>query len=330
MWKKSVVFNNCELRFQHCFNRYLKHYFYLMKDKLLNWSLLLLLAMIWGSSFILMKKGMYNDLGKPVFSSVQVGALRMLIAGSVMLPFGIAYLLKLKSIKDLLFLSIVGFCGNFFPAFLFTYAETGISSGLAGILNSCTPLFTVILGTLVFRMRFSMVQLAGVFIGSLGVFILLSNSLEGQTKATWLHPTAVVVATLFYAMSLNTIKHKLQHFRSIQITASAFSTVWLPALVIFFLTNTPRTITSHPDAYTSLVSICILSIIGTAAAVFVFNILISRSTAVFASSVTYLIPVVAIIIGTFFNEHFHWTQPFALLVILAGIFWANRPSREQK
>lgn len=115
-----MVFNNCELRFQHWFNRYLKHYFYHMKDKLLNWSLLLLLAVIWGSSFILMKKGMYNDLGKPVFSSVQVGALRMLIAGSVMLPFGIRYLLKLKSINDLLFLSIVGFCGNFFSC-IFIY-----------------------------------------------------------------------------------------------------------------------------------------------------------------------------------------------------------------
>ena len=301
-----------------------------MKDRLLNWSLLLLLAMIWGSSFILMKKGMYNDLGKPVFSSVQVGALRMLIAGSVMLPFGIAYLLKLKSIKDLLFLSIVGFCGNFFPAFLFTYAETGISSGLAGILNSCTPLFTVILGTLVFRMRFSMVQLAGVFIGSLGVFILLSNSLEGQAKASWLHPTAVVVATFFYAISLNTIKYKLQHLSSIRITASAFGTVWLPALLVFLNSGTLKTIASHPDAPTSLISIFILSVVGTAAAVLVFNILLSRSTAVFASSVTYLIPVVAIIIGTFFNEHFYWTQPIALLIILIGIFWANRPAKDQK
>jgi len=301
-----------------------------MKDKLLNWSLLLLLAMIWGSSFILMKKGMYNELDMPVFSSVQVGAMRMLIAGSLMLPLGIFYLLKMNSWKDFLFLSVVGYCGNFFPAFLFTYAETGISSGLAGILNSCTPLFTVILGTLVFKMRFSMVQLAGVFIGSLGVFILLSNSLQGQSKAIWLHPTAVVAATLLYALSLNTIKHKLQHFKSIQITASAFSTVWLPALIVFFLTDTPTTINSHPDAFTSLTSIGILSIIGTAAAVFVFNILISRSTAVFASSVTYLIPVVAILIGSFYGEHFHWTQPIALLIILVGIFWANRTARDQK
>jgi len=175
-----------------------------------------------------------------------------------------------------------------------------------------------------------MVQLAGVFIGSLGVFILLSNSLQGQSKAIWLHPTAVVAATLLYALSLNTIKHKLQHFKSIQITASAFSTVWLPALIVFFLTDTPTTINSHPDAFTSLTSIGILSIIGTAAAVFVFNILISRSTAVFASSVTYLIPVVAILIGSFYGEHFHWTQPIALLIILVGIFWANRTARDQK
>lgn len=301
-----------------------------MKDRVVNWSLLVLLAMIWGSSFILMKKGMYNAFDEPVFTSVQVGALRMLIAGSVLLPFGIKYLLRLKSIKDLIFLSAVGFCGNFFPAFLFTYAETGISSGLAGILNSCTPLFTVIFGTLIFRMRFSMMQLAGVFVGSFGVFVLLSNSLEGQANATWLHPTAVVVATFFYAISLNTIKHKLQHLRSIHITASAFSIVWLPALIIFLSSDAIKTIDTHPDAMNSLTSIFILSIAGTASAVFVFNILISRSTAVFASSVTYLIPVVALIIGSFYGEHFHWTQPFALMIILFGIFWTNRPNSDQK
>lgn len=308
----------------------IKHYFYSMKDKLINWSLLLLLAIIWGSSFILMKKGMYNDFNEPVFSSVQVGALRMLIAGSVLLPFGINYLFKFTSSKDLIYLSAVGFCGNFFPAFLFTYAETGISSGLAGILNSCTPLFTVIFGTLLFRMRFSMMQLVGVFIGSLGVVILLSNSLEGQAKANWIHPASVVVATFFYSVSLNTIKHKLQHLKSIQITASAFSLVWLPALVVFLFSGTIHTMTTHPDASNSLISIFILSIIGTASAVFVFNILISRSTAVFASSVTYLIPVVAIVIGSFFGEQFHWTQPIALMIILVGIFWANRTASVQK
>jgi drug/metabolite transporter (DMT)-like permease len=297
-----------------------------MKDKITNWSLLLLLSVIWGSSFILMKLGMYNSSDEPVFSSVQVGALRMLIAGSVLLPFGIKYLLKLKSFKDLIFLSTVGFCGNFFPAFLFTYAETGISSGLAGILNSCTPLFTVIFGAVVFRMRFSFMQLTGVFFGCLGVFILLSHSLEGQARATWLHPTAVIVASFCYAVSLNTIKHRLQHLKSIEITATAFSVVWLPALIVYFDTDTFRTITTHPDVTNSLISIFILSIVGTASAVFVFNILISRSTAVFASSVTYLIPVVALIIGSFFGEHFHWTQPIALAVILLGIFWANRPS----
>jgi drug/metabolite transporter (DMT)-like permease len=300
-----------------------------MKDRLANWSLLLLLSVIWGSSFILMKKGMYNALDMPVFSSIQVGAIRMLIAGSLMLPLGIIHLLKVKSRKDLFFLSVVGLCGNFFPAFLFTYAETGISSGLAGILNSSTPLFTVVLGTLIFRMRFSAVQLSGVLIGSLGVFILLSKSIEGQSNATWLHPTAVVMATFFYAISLNTIKHKLQHLRSIQITASALSMVWLPALIVFFLFETPITISSHPDAYNSLLSIGILSIIGTVAAVLIFNVLIRRSTAIFASSVTYLIPAVAIIIGSIFGEQFHWTQPIALLIILVGIFRANTPVREQ-
>lgn len=295
-----------------------------MKDRVVNWTLLVLLSAIWGSSFILMKKGMFNSAGASVFSSTQVGALRMLIAGSLMLPLGLPFLLKKAKTKDFISLSIVGFSGNFFPAFLFTYAETGINSGLAGILNSCTPLFTILLGTLIFRMHFSISQLAGVFIGSLGVFLLLSNSLQGSSKATWLHPLAVVLATLFYALSLSTIKYRLQHLSSLQITASAFSIIWLPALIAFISSNTLSTMIYHPDAQASLLSIGILSVIGTVMAVFVFNILISRSTVLFASSVTYLIPVVAILIGTISGETLHWTQPLALLIILSGIFWANK------
>ena len=132
-----------------------------MSKELKGWLLLLLLACIWGSSFILMKKGMFANDGSPIFSDTQVGSLRMLIASLVLLPFGLKHLKHIKNFKQLLSLSIVGFFGNFFPAFLFTYSETGISSGFAGMLNSFTPIFTVLIGYFIYKERLSRNQWLG-------------------------------------------------------------------------------------------------------------------------------------------------------------------------
>ena len=131
-----------------------------MSNSTKSWMLLLTLACIWGSSFILMKKGMFTADGGELFSAPQVGALRMLIASSVLLPFSIRAIRKIQNKKDLLFFSIVGFSGNFFPAFLFTYAETGISSGFAGMLNSFTPIFTIIIGYVIYKQRITSFQVA--------------------------------------------------------------------------------------------------------------------------------------------------------------------------
>ena len=125
-----------------------------MSKDLKNWFLLLLLACIWGSSFILMKKGMYTDSGEVVYTDMQVGSLRMFLAGIALIPFGIINLRKIKNSKQFISLAAVGFAGNFFPAFLFTYAETGISSGFAGMLNSCTPIFTILLGSIFYNSKF--------------------------------------------------------------------------------------------------------------------------------------------------------------------------------
>jgi len=140
-----------------------------MSKELKNWFLLLLLACIWGSSFILMKKGMQTSDGSPVFSDTQVGALRMALASLVLLPLGLRFLGKIRNYKQFFSLTIVGLSGNFFPAFLFTYAESGISSGLAGMLNSFTPIFTIIIGMSFFKVKLSLIQLFGVLIGTASV-----------------------------------------------------------------------------------------------------------------------------------------------------------------
>jgi drug/metabolite transporter (DMT)-like permease len=298
-----------------------------MTKELKGWLLLLLLAGIWGSSFILMKRGMHTNEGESIFTDAQVGALRMTIAGLVLLPYSILHFRKIKSLKQLIFLAIVGFFGNFFPAFLFTYAETGISSGFTGMLNSFTPIFTVIIGFAVFKVKLSTFQIIGVAIGTIGIYLLMDAGKTISLNGSWLHIFAVVIATLCYAVSLNTIKHTLQNFSSVEITSLAFMLVLPTALLALFQFGTIDTIQNNPHAMEGLGYIAILSIFGTALAVILFNRIISVTSALFASSVTYFIPIVAVLIGYYFNEFISWTQVLAMGIILIGVFFVNFASQ---
>ncbi len=294
-----------------------------MTKNLKSWILLLLLACIWGSSFILMKKGMFAADGSKIFSALQVGNLRMLIASGILLPLSIYNLRKIKNIKQFLFLGIVGFCGNFFPAFLFPYAEITVSSGFAGMLNSFTPIFTLILGFLLFSQNLKKHQVLGTIIGTMGACFLIlagkNSSLEGNLS----HIFAIIIATFLYGLSLNTIKHKLQNFSASEITSLGFLIVFLPSLVGFFYFDTFKIFNQNKEAMNGFYYISILAIVGTALAVFLFNGIIRVSSALFASGVTYFIPIVAILIGLYFGESISNWQILAMLIILSGLVLAN-------
>ena len=295
-----------------------------MKSNLKSWLLLALLACIWGSSFILMKKGMYNEQHRQIFSSLQVGAMRMLLAGLVLLPFTVQMLRQLTYRKDLFYFAIVGVCGNFIPAFLFTYAETQISSGLAGIMNSFTPIFTLLVGYLFFSNKITRYQLIGTMIGFCGITILVLNSGGVQTNAKELLPSlAIVLATFLYGVSLNTIKFKLGAYKPIHVAAGGFGMVFIPSIIGFFTFDTLDVFKHHPDAWSGFIAIAILAIVGTAFAVFLFNGIIQSSSALFASSVTYLIPIVAVIIGTYFHERITSTQVISMFIVISGVILAN-------
>ncbi|MCE2682148.1 MAG: DMT family transporter [Cryomorphaceae bacterium] len=294
-----------------------------MTKEIRSWILLLLLACIWGSSFILMKKGMFTSSGSQIFTSAQVGSLRMLLASLVLLPFAIPHIRKITSFKRFLSLATVGFCGNFIPAFLFTYAETGLSSGLAGMLNSTTPIFTILIGFIIFNVRISTLQIIGISIGTVGVVLLMLAGKQLSLTGTWYHILAIVLATLMYAISLNTIKHMLYDMRSVEITSLAFFIVFIPALISSFYFGAFDTLNKNEHAWDGLSFILILSVVGTALAVFVFNYVISYSSALFASTVTYFIPIVAVLIGVSFGEMIGWTEIGAMAIVLGGVFTAN-------
>jgi len=295
-----------------------------MKSNLKSWLLLVLLACIWGSSFILMKKGMFNEQHEAIFSSTQVGAMRMLIAGLVLLPFSVQVLRQLKDRKDLLYFSIVGVCGNFIPAFLFTYAETHISSGLAGIMNSFTPIFTLLVGFLFFANKITRFQVMGTIIGFGGITVLVFTGGDVSADSKELLPSlAIVLATLLYGISLNTIKFKLAAYKPIHVAAGGFGLVFIPSIIGFFAFDTLNVFSHNRDAMNGFVAIAILAVVGTAFAVFLFNGIIQSSSALFASSVTYLIPIVAVIIGTYFQESITKTQVFSMFIVIFGVLLAN-------
>ena len=290
-----------------------------MIKELKSWGLLLLLAVIWGSSFILMKKGMFNENGDAIFSAPQVANLRILIASLVLLPFAIRSMRKLMVRKDFTVLLVVGLSGNLLPAFLFTYAQTGISSGLSGMLNSFTPVFTLIIGTLIFRVKVSNAQIIGSFIGLIGIVLLILLGKNSTISGDFKPILAVICATFLYGLSLNLIKHKLSAFKPIEITSLSFTTLLIPSIIGFFYFDTPETIMHNHDASHALIFITILAVIGTAMAVFLFNGIIKISSALFASSVTYFIPIVAVIIGFLMKEKITSNQIMAMIIVLLGI-----------
>ncbi|MGM0480080.1 MAG: DMT family transporter [Bacteroidota bacterium] len=295
-----------------------------MKEELKNWGMLLLLAVVWGSSFILMKRGMIDKATQDaIFDNNQVATLRMLLAAGVFLPIGLRHIRIVKNRSMFLNLAGVAFLGNFLPAFLFTFAETGISSGYAGMLNSCTPIFTLLIGTWLFRQPLIKLQIMGVLIGTVGIVGLVNGVSVVDTSGRWFHVFAVVCATICYASSVNIIRHNLGHLKPIQVTSVAFSFSFLPALVLFFIFRVPSTVIANEHAATALIYISFLAVIGTALAVLLFNHLINRSSALFASSVTYFIPVVAVIIGYFDGEIISGMQVISMFVILSGVFLAN-------
>ncbi len=287
------------------------------------WFLLLLLSLIWGSSFILMKKGMYGPTGEIVFNSNQVATLRILLASLALLPFGYRAIKRIQIKKDMLYFLIVSICGNMLPAFLFTFAETGISSGFAGMLNSTTPIFTIFIGFGFFKIKMTWTQIVGSIIGSVGVVLLLFYGKSVSLQGDWEHIIAVVLATLCYATSLSTIRYKLSHYKSIDIAAIAFILLIIPSIIIFFLERTWIVFESNNMVWDNFIAICILGLIGTAFALFLFNNIIKNTSALFASSVTYFIPIVAVIIGFFFGERLSSYQILSMLIVLLGVFIAN-------
>ena len=289
-----------------------------MNNKALSWIILIALSLVWGSSFILMKQGLI------AFTSDEVAGLRITIASIFMLPF-LAKHYKLDLKKNLKGLLLMGVFGNLIPAFLFTKAETQISSSLTGMLNALTPMFTIIIGMIAFNHKISKNQILGVLIGFIGAIALVAlGDFENDQSKNILYCLLVAAATLCYAISVNGIKAYLGHVNSLTATVWSFTIIGpLAAIYLFGFTDVIHHATQHPEGLKSLGYITILAVFGSALSVVVFNVLIKLSGSVFALSCTYLIPIVAIGWGLFDGEIINLFQVLAVIVIIAGIWLIN-------
>jgi len=298
-----------------------------MQKNFTDWILLFILSLTWGASFIFMKKGMIH------LSSVQVGSLRLIFAFLFFLPFlffsGIQGIWKYR--KGLIWM---GMFGNFIPAFLFTKAETFISSSLTGILNSTTPLFAWLAGYFVFKKRnISFLKVfPGFLLGSLGVFLLFVPDLleensfsQGGFQRTLAGTILVLSATACYGLSVQGIYRYLSGIRSADASAWCMTLLFPPALAVFF-TEKPPDLTNTLIWKESILYVAVLGMAGSGLTLILYNMLIKRAGPVFAASCTYLIPFFSILWGMLDGEYIHYFHVLGLVVLLSGMFFMRKIS----
>lgn len=289
-----------------------------MKIGAKEWSALVFLMLVWGSSFILVKRGLES------FSGMELGALRIVITFAILLPFAITRIRKVP-MASLKFFAITGLIGSGIPPFLFGIAQMHIDSFMAGVLNALTPLFTLVIGVAFFRAKATMLNVVGVLLALAGAAGLLMSVHNPQLGNGILYGLLVVVATVMYALNMNIIKKHLAAFDPLTITSLMFASIGIPATIYLFAqSGFVTTMQSNPQAWISFGYVAILAIFGSAISMVVHNWLIHRTSALFASTVTYMMPIVSIAWGIADGEVFLLGYLLWIALILLGVYLTNR------
>jgi len=288
-----------------------------MKNNQLKWLILIGLSLVWGSSFILMKLALIH------LSPIQVGAFRMIFAGVFLLLIGFNQLKKInkRQWRYLLYISIVG---TFIPVFLFTYAIQHIDSSIVAILNSFTPLNTLLIGYLFFRYIFNKHQIFGVIIGIIGTVLLVGGSASSNPNDNYWYALAVIAGTIGYAVNVNVIKKDLSDLNPMAIAVGNFVWILVPSIIVLYFTGFFELNYMQQPILDSLGYTFILAIFCTGLAMIFFNKMVHISTPIFAASVTYTIPLIALLWGIWDGEKISLLQLFAGIIILLGVYITNK------
>lgn len=289
----------------------------------LNVALLVALAFIWGSSYILMKLSLAS------FSAVQVSMLRILFAFVALIPF-LPKAVKTFNKQDVKYALVVALVGSGIPSYLYPLAITHVDSSITGIINTLTPLFTMLFGWAFFQFKPTVAKLIGIVIALLGAGMLVVKPGSDKIFSIDFYGTMAVLATVCYGFSSNILKAKLSHVKAAPLTGLTFALIAPIALAILFGTDFIDVLQHDPKAWLSLMYIALLGMVGTAFALVLFNYLIQRTDALYASSVTFLMPVVAMFWGYLDNEQIGWIHFLGFIFVLIGVFLTNRYQSKAK
>jgi len=286
--------------------------------RFLPFALLVILALIWGSSFKLIKEGLI------ALSPLQLAGLRIGIAGMVFWPVVFSHMRKLRK-EDIKWAILAGFLGSGIPAFLFAIAQTKVNSSAAGALNAMTPLFTLIIAAAFTGYQMTRPKVFGVLTGLIGSLLIIFIRSDGNFEADFKFALLIVLATICYGANINLIKAKLISYKPLVIATVPLFAVSVASLIAFFGSGGMEVLSDvQGQNLRSAAAIVFLGILGTSVALILFNRLIQLTDALFSSSVTYLIPVVAMVIGWMDHEDISSYQIIGLVLILLGIYLINR------
>ena len=285
------------------------------KQNFINWLLFVVLSVVWGSSFILMKTSAEH------LNGLQIGAIRIFAAGVCFLPWAVFHISKIP-LKKLGVVALTGLFGNFLPALLFASAIKGNGeSSLASILNSLTPLFVIVIGIVFFKSKVQGRKMVGVLIGFMGLVIL--SLLRGPVSANDNGLLLILIATVGYGITVNLVSHYLKGIDGFKIASVSLTIMAIPATFVLWQQNVFSIVQYDEDARWSIAIACLLGIVGSAIATGLYYVLIQRAGGLFASLVTYAIPIVAMFWGLLAHEHITAIQIACLVLILVGVYIAS-------
>ena len=287
--------------------------------KLNKWFYLISLSLIWGSSFILIKKGLVG------LEADQLGSLRIIFSSIIIILIAWKRLLKISRV-EWKWITISAFLGSFFPAFLFAFAEKEIDSAVASVINSIVPLNTLVIGMVLFNIRSTKRQIIGVLIGLAGTYMLIISGINLNPDQNYLYSGFVILCSFLYALNVNIIKKYLQHLSALTITVGHFAVIIIPAIIVFCFSDFDVSSLKKQETIDSIICVLILAVFGTALAKILFNKLIKISSPVFASSVTYSMLIVSIFWGLVDGEKFSIYQLIATIIIILGVLLTNKKS----
>jgi drug/metabolite transporter (DMT)-like permease len=287
--------------------------------KLNKWFYLISLSLIWGSSFILIKKALVG------LEADQLGSLRIIFSSIIIILIAWKRLSKITKL-EWKWITISAFLGSFFPAFLFAFAEKEIDSAVASIINSIVPLNTLIIGMVLFNIRSTKRQIIGVLIGLAGTYMLIMSGIKLNPDQNYLYSGFVILCSFLYALNVNIIKKYLQHLSALTITVGHFAVIIIPAVIVFYFSDFDVNSLKNQETIDSVIYVLILAVFGTALAKILFNKLIKISSPVFASSVTYSMLIVSIFWGLVDGEKFSIYQLIATIIIILGVLLTNKKS----